>query len=179
MQIEINGELRKTKILLNESAIQERVQKIAQEINQHYPPHETLVVLVVLNGAFVFAADLVRHLQMPTEIESIRIRSYVGVQSTGCIELLSPLPHSIVNKNVLIVEDIIDTGRSMDFLLKALNAHGVKSVRVCTLLNKPHEHLIPIQAHYTGFEIGKNFVIGYGLDLDGKYRNLPHIVEII
>lgn len=179
MQLEVNGKLRNTQILLSASDIQKRVQTIAQEINQQYPPEETLILFVVLHGALLFAADLIRHLRMPTEIESVRIRSYEGNKSGASIELLSVLPQSLTDKNVLIVEDIIDTGRSIQFLTNLLAAQKVKSLRVCTFLNKPDDHLIPVKPDFVGFDIGKNFVIGYGFDLDGKYRNLPYIAEII
>lgn len=179
MQININGQFRDTHILLDKDTIQKRVCDLASKISASYPSDETLIILVVLNGALVFAADLIRHIQLPTEIESIRIKSYVGDQSSGIVKLLSPLPDLLINRHVLVVEDIVDSGRSITFLSAKLKEHGVKSVRVCTLLNKPDEHVVPIEPDYVGFDIGKNFVVGYGLDLDGKYRNLPHIVEII
>lgn len=179
MQIDVNGQLKNTKILLDSDTIQKRVHTLAAEISAYYPPQETLIVLVVLNGALVFAADLIRHIQLATEIESIRLKSYIGDKSSGTVSMLSPLPKLLINQHVLIVEDIIDSGRSITFLREQLKKHGVKSARICTLLNKPDEHVVPIEPDYVGFNIGKNFVIGYGLDLDGKYRNLPHIVEII
>jgi hypoxanthine phosphoribosyltransferase len=179
MQINVNGQLKNTQILLDSNEIQKRVQALAAEISTHYPQDETLIVLVVLNGALVFAADLIRHIQVATEIESIRLKSYIGDRSSGTVSLLSPLPQLLINQHVLIVEDIIDSGRSITFLKTKLKEHGVKSVRICTLLNKPEEHVVHVEADYVGFNIGKNFVVGYGLDLDGKYRNLPHIVEII
>ncbi len=179
MQIEVNGTTRNTRCLLSAQALDERIRLLAKEINQHYSQNETLVVLMVLHGSLLFTADLVRHFTMPTQIESIRLKSYEGLESTGHIKMLSTLPNSIKNKNVLIVEDIVDSGRTLVFLINELNKHGVKSVKTCTLLNKPEAHLTPLSPEYVGFNIGKNFVLGYGLDVDGKYRNIPYIAEII
>lgn len=179
MQIKVNGTLRNTRCLLSSQQLSERVSNLAQEINQQYSTDEPLVVLIVLHGSLLFAADLVRHFSMPTQIESIRLKSYEGTQSTGNIQMLSALPNSIKNKNVLIVEDIVDSGRTVKFLIEELVKFGVKSVKTCTLLNKPEAHLTPINPEFIGFDIGKNFVLGYGLDLDGRYRNLPYIAEVL
>jgi hypoxanthine phosphoribosyltransferase len=109
----------------------------------------------------------------------VRIKSYQGTRSTGKIELLSQLPERLAGRHVLIVEDIIDSGRSIAFLREELRALGVASLRVAALLDKPEAHEESIQADYVGFQIGRNFVIGYGLDLDGNYRNLPYVAEVV
>lgn len=178
MQIEFNQKMMNVKTLFSEEQIKNRIKSIAQRINTDLGDKEPLVVLIILNGAFIFAADLVRYLDMPTEIETIRLKSYEGTSSTGFIKLLTPLTDNVTGKNILIIEDIIETGRTIHFLMSELKNKNVKSVKVCTLLNKPEAHESPMQIDYVGYDIGKNFVIGYGLDLDGKYRNLPYIAEL-
>ncbi len=164
--------------LFSEEQIKTRIGSLAKQINEDFGTQNPLVVLIVLNGSFIFAADLVRKLEMPTEIETTRLKSYEGTQS-GEIKFVSPLNTDLSSKNVLIIEDIIDTGKSMDFLLRELSKHKVNSIRICTLLNKPESHSCKIHVDYVGFNIGKNFVVGYGLDLDGQCRNLPFIGELI
>lgn len=164
--------------LISEEKIRERLPRLAEEINAAYPHDEVLVLLIVLKGSVIFASDLSRYLKMPTEMEFIRLKSYEGMESTRKIELLMPIPPNLENKNVLIVEDIVDTGRSLAFLRQELRKIQTRSVRLCSLLNKPEAHEDPVHVDFEGFSIGKNFVIGYGLDLDGKYRNLPYIGEV-
>jgi hypoxanthine phosphoribosyltransferase len=178
MYIEFNQKKMEVKTLFSEEEIKARIKIITQEINRDFGKTEPLVILIVLNGAFIFAADLVRYLEMPTEIETIRIKSYEGTSSTGKIQLLTPLTDNVSGKNVLIVEDIVETGRTLKFLLDELKAKNVKSTSICTLLNKPEAHEFQMNLNYVGFNIGKNFVIGYGLDLDGRYRNIPYIAEL-
>jgi hypoxanthine phosphoribosyltransferase len=179
MQIQVGSKLMNVQVLIGQQQLSERVAQLAIEINNVYGSQETLVVIVVLHGALIFAADLVRHFEMPTEFASIRLKSYEGLTSSGKIELLTSLPDGLEGKNVIIVEDIVDSGKSMDFLLKKLSTVGVKSVRIATLLDKPEAHAVPIKPDFIGFSIGRNFVIGYGLDLDGKYRNLPYVAELV
>lgn len=179
MQIEVNGKSCEAKVLFSADDIRARVQQLANEINADYGIEDTLVILIVLHGALIFASDLVRNLAMPTEIETIRIKSYVGTESSGNVQLVTPLPRDLANKHILVIEDIVDTGRSLHFLLKELGHVHAKSVKVCSLLNKASAHQFEIDADYIGFDIGKNFVVGYGLDLDGKYRNLPFIADIL
>lgn len=166
--------------LFTESQIKARVGELSAEISRDLGSAEPLVILVVLHGALLFAADLVRGLTMPTEIESVRLKSYHGTQSAGTVEVVGSLP-DIAGKRVLIVEDIVDTGRSIATLkerIAGLGDRGPKVVRVAALLDKPEAHDASLVPDYTGFSIGRNFVIGYGLDLDGRYRNLPYIAEL-
>ena len=178
MQIEYHGKKLEVVPLITEETIKKRILTLADEIHQEFSLDETLIVLIVLHGALIFAADLVRNFKMPTEIETIRIKSYEGMKSTQQVQLLTPMKESFQGKNILIVEDIVDTGRSIQFLLEEINKIKPKKVKVCTLLNKPDAHEVSVTVDYVGFEIGKNFVIGYGLDLDGKYRNLPYVGEV-
>lgn len=180
MKVLVNGQQCDVRVLFSEQQIHQRISELAESINQHRPTDgSALVVLVVLHGALLFAADLVRRINLPTEIESVRIKSYHGTKSTGKIELLSSLPERLKDRHVLIVEDIIDSGRSIDFLRNELKKIGVASLRVAALLDKPDAHDESIQADYIGFKIGRNFVIGYGLDLDGHFRNLPYVAEVL
>lgn len=180
MKIQVGGQTRDVRVLFSEQQIQQRINELAHTINSKPPADgSALVVLVVLHGALLFAADLVRRITMPTEIESVRIKSYQGTQSTGKIELLSQLPERLKGRHVLIVEDIIDSGRSISFLRNELNKLGVASLQIAALLDKPDAHEEHIQADFIGFKIGRNFVIGYGLDLDGHYRNLPYVAEVV
>jgi hypoxanthine phosphoribosyltransferase len=169
----------KSQVLFTEAQIQDTVRLIAERVNRDFSAQEPLVVLVILNGAFIFAADLVRHLKMPTEIETLRLKSYEGTSSSGTVTLVTPLSENLAGKHVLIVEDIVETGQTMGFLIDQLKSRGAKSARICTLLSKPRMHKTALPLEYTGFEIGENFVVGYGLDLDGRFRNLPYIAELI
>lgn len=178
MQINVDGTLMNVGVLFSEIDIRDRTKILAHQINHDYGTKETLVVLIVLHGALIFGADLVRNLEMPTEIETIRIKSYEGTTNTGKIKLVTPIPTSLKGKHILIVEDIVDTGRSIDFLLKELQKVEAASIKVCALLDKPEAHEFPVKADYIGFNILKNFVIGYGLDLNGKFRNLPYIANL-
>ena len=179
MKLDVCGASMEVRVLFTEKEIRNRVETLAAQINRDYGSNEVVVVLLVLHGALLFAADLVRGLSMPTHIESVRLKSYEGIHSTGKVELASSLPQNIRNAHILVVEDIIDSGRSMEFLLAQLKNSGAKSIRIATLLDKPEAHEVAVKADYVGFEIGKNFVIGYGLDLDGKYRNMPYVAELV
>ncbi len=179
MLVNVGNRTMTAKVLLTEQQISERTTELAAQINNDHPKGETLVVLIVLHGAILFAADLVRKLNMPTQIETTRLKSYAGTVSSGTVSLAIPVPDSVAGKNVLIIEDIIDSGRSLNFLVPKVKDAGAKLVRVATLLDKPEAHETEITADYVGFYIGKNFVIGYGLDLDGAYRNLPYIAELV
>jgi hypoxanthine phosphoribosyltransferase len=178
MQINVDGTLMNVGVLFSEIDIRERIKIISKQINEDFGTQDTLIVLIVLHGALIFGADLIRNLEMPTKIETIRIKSYEGTSSSGKINLATPLPNSLEGKNVLVVEDIVDTGRSINFLLKELQKTNAKLIKICSLLDKPEAHEFPIKADYVGFKISKNFVIGYGLDFNGKYRNLPYIANL-
>ncbi|KAB8033150.1 hypoxanthine phosphoribosyltransferase [Fluviispira multicolorata] len=178
MQIQVNDSLMNVNVLFSEADIRERIKQLSEQINKDYGTENTLIILIVLHGALLFASDLVRNLGMPTEIETVRIKSYEGTSSTGNITLVTPLPKDLTDKQILVIEDIVDTGRSIDFLLKELRKTNPKSIKVCSLLDKPEAHEFPVKADYVGFEIAKHFVIGYGLDLDGKYRNLPYVADL-
>lgn len=178
MKIDVNGTMMQAKILFSENDIHKRIKELSEKINADHGKDNVLVILIVLNGALIFAADLIRNLIMPTEMETIRLKSYESMSSTGHVQLLTQLP-DLAGKHVLVVEDIIDTGRSLHFLLENLKHANTASVKVCSLLNKPEAREFDVTADYVGFDIAKNFVVGYGLDLDGRLRNLPYVADLL
>ena len=172
----VEGRSYPTQVLISSLELQARIVAVANEINVQQG-NKPLVVLVVLHGALFFATDLMKSLSMPLQVETVRVKSYDKTKSKA-LSLLSPLPASLAGQDVLIVEDIVDTGKTIEFLLQELQKVGPNSLRVCTLLNKPdggHScHL-----NYVGFTIAKHFVFGYGLDLFDYYRNLPYIGYLV
>jgi hypoxanthine phosphoribosyltransferase len=136
-----------------------------------------LVLICVLKGGVPFLTDLMRHITVPHEIDFMAISSY-GVgrrESSGAVRLIMDLKADIAARDVLIVEDIVDSGQTMDYLLRQFRAREPASLRVCTLLNKPSRRVVDVPLDYVGFDIPDEFVLGYGLDLDEKYRNLPYV----
>ena len=154
--------------------IKERVGKLGEQITQEYWGEE-LVVIGILKGSFIFLADLTRAIELPLAVDFIGLASYEGTESTGVVRITSDLADSIEGKHVLVVEDIVDTGLTMDFLLKNLRTQRPASLKVCSLLYKPDRNIVPVEIDYLGFEIPDEFLVGYGLDFDGKYRNLPFL----
>jgi hypoxanthine phosphoribosyltransferase len=164
------------KILVDEETLQGRVAELAQAISADYQDHD-LVLICVLKGGVAFLVDLMRHITVPHEIDFLAISSYgVGArQSTGAVRLLMDLKANIEGRDVIIVEDIVDSGRTMDYLLRTLWARKPATLRVCTLLNKPTRREVDVALDYVGFDIPDRFVLGYGLDLDEKWRNLSYV----
>jgi len=162
---------------ITEEQIQGRLGVLARELDSKY--HDACPVLIsVLNGSFMFAADLFRKLSISAEITFVKISSYSGTETTGNVKELIGLDYLIEGREVVIVEDIVDTGNTIHALLTQIKKRQPKSIEVCTLLNKPSRREIEVPVHYTGFEIPDRFVVGYGLDLDGLGRNLPHIYQL-
>jgi hypoxanthine phosphoribosyltransferase len=185
--IEFENKTYTVKQLISKEKIALRVEEIAKEINlwveKNIPLEqgnqaEPVTVLIVLHGAILFAADLIRHFKFATEIQTVRLKSYHGTSSCEKIECIGGLPN-LAQKHVLVIEDIIDTGRSIEFLKTEILKMAPKTFKISALLDKPEAHAPEFSADYCGFKIGKNFVIGYGLDLNGKYRNLPYVGEMI
>ncbi|NDE17826.1 hypoxanthine phosphoribosyltransferase [bacterium] len=168
----------KTRPLFDESAIAKRIKELGEQITRDYAG-ESLLVVSVLKGAFIFTADLVRQIKAPVEIDFIGLASYEGTQSTGHVRITSDLSAKIEGRNVLLVEDIVDTGKTLDFLRDMFSLRNPKSLRVCSLLSKPEAHQMRTPVDYVGFEITREFVIGYGLDLDQRYRELPYIAQVL
>jgi hypoxanthine phosphoribosyltransferase len=164
--------------LISADRLAARVRELGQRISRDYKG-EQLCVIGVLKGSIIFLADLVRAIDVACEIEFIGVSSYEGMHSTGHVRINYDLSVDIEGKHVLLVEDIIDTGNTIDYLLKTLEVRKPKSLKVACLLSKPEAHQIKLHIDYTGFEISKEFVIGYGLDLDGLYRNLPDLMQML
>lgn len=166
----------KINVLYTEDEIQAKIKTLAQEMNNFYNGEEVYVVCA-LKGAIMFMADLVKHLNMPLKMEFIRLSSYNGgTKSSGRVNAVDISLPDLNGKNVLIVEDIIDTGLTAKFLLDFLNSNfHTKSTKFCSLLDKKVARKTNVEADYHGFEVGDQFLVGYGLDYDGYYRNLRYI----
>ncbi|MCH8990562.1 MAG: hypoxanthine phosphoribosyltransferase [Acidobacteria bacterium] len=172
------GEEDKLKIgrtLVSEEEIQQRLVEMGAEITADYEGKDLLLV-AVLKGAFMVMADLARNIALPVEIDFMAVSSYgAATQTSGVVRILKDLDQEIAGRHVLIVEDIIDSGLTLDYLRRNLEVREPASLEIATLLLKSGLQRVPIDVRYTGFEIPPEFVIGYGLDLVGKYRNLPYI----
>jgi hypoxanthine phosphoribosyltransferase len=152
-----------------------RVVELGPQIRGWYPPDATLTVVGVLKGSFMFVADLVRAVDGPVEVEFLGVSSYVGESSSGAVQITQDLRVDVSGKHVLLVEDIVDTGLTLDYLRRTLGARNPASLKVVALLDKPSRRKVEVAVDLVGFEIPDLFVVGYGLDLDQLYRNLPYI----
>jgi hypoxanthine phosphoribosyltransferase len=171
------SELRPTEVLLTEQDIQTRVRELAAEIRRDFPGGLHLVA--VLKGAFVFLSDLVRHMKGDVSLDFMAVSSYAkGTSSSGEVRLLKDLDTTLEGKNVVIVEDIVDTGLTLMYLQEILRARGPKALRTACLLSKPSRRQVDVKVEYIGFTIDDRFVVGYGLDYAEEYRNLPHIAVL-
>lgn len=160
---------------LTANQIQTRIQEMGAQISQDYGP-EPLLLLGILKGSFIFMADLARAITISTHVEFIAVSSYAkGKTSSGQVKLTKDLDTSIEGLDVLIVEDILDTGITLTYIMQILAQRKPKSIRIATLLNKPERRLRPVDARYIGFDIPDKFVVGYGLDYAEDYRNLPDV----
>ena len=166
------------RISIPESKIQERVKVIANKINQEYAGKNP-VFLSVLNGSFIFSADLLREMNIPCEICFVKLASYQGVNSSGSIRGLIGLNVNITDRHVIIVEDIVDTGLTMAHLLDTLKKQNPSSIDICTLLLKPGKLQVNLDIRYCCFEIPNDFIVGYGLDYDGYGRNTKDIYTLL
>jgi hypoxanthine phosphoribosyltransferase len=170
----------KTRPLFDEETIAKRIVELGAQINSDYQGcGDSLLVICILKGAFMFTADLVRQIKVPIEMDFMGVASYEGTQSSGQIKVTRELTRSVSGKHVLVVEDIVDTGATLDFLHDMIMKEKPGSLKFCTLLSKPEAHQMKTAIDYVGFEISREFVIGYGLDLDQKYREIPYIAQVI
>jgi len=171
------SDLRPIDVLLGADDIQRRVSELATDIHRDFPSGVHLVA--VLKGAFIFLADLVRHLDGPTSLDFMAVSSYAkGTTSSGEVRMLKDLDYALEGKDVIIVEDIVDTGLTLNYLQDILRARGPRTLRTACLLSKPSRRLIDVKVEYVGFSIEDHFVVGYGLDYRERYRNLPHIALV-
>lgn len=162
-------------VLIPERDVKKRVEELAGEITDSFGG-EQITMVCVLKGAAILAMDLARELKQNVEFDFVELSSYFdGTESSGRVEIKKDISTDIKGKNVLVVEDIIDSGRTMDFLLDSLRKREPKSLKLCSLLDKPERRKFDVKADFNGFEIPDEFVIGYGLDYAQKYRNLPFI----
>ena len=163
------------RVLFTEEALRARVGELAQQINRDLAGKEP-VLISVLRGSFIFMADLVRAVTLPCKLDFMAVSSYgSGTTSSGQVKITKDLSESIEGRDIIVVEDILDSGNTLSYLFQLLQARHPASVRLCTLLDKPSRRTKPITADYTGFTVDDLFVVGYGLDYAEKYRNLPYI----
>jgi hypoxanthine phosphoribosyltransferase len=161
--------------MFTQEEIEKRVDELAQQISRDYAGKEIRMV-GILKGAVFFMCDLAKRITVPVSIDFMQASSYgSATESTGTVRIRKDLDHSIENRDVIIVEDIVDSGRTLAFLGEFLKSKGAHSIRYCTLLDKPDRRVVDLKADYAGFEVPDEFVVGYGMDYDEKYRNLPYI----
>lgn len=161
-------------VLLPPEQIQEKIEALAQRISRDYKGRP-LVLIGVLKGSVIFLADLLRRLTIPCMVDFISLSSYTGNASSGVVRMLLDLKEEITGKDVLVVEDIVDTGLTLSYLIENLKTRQPGSLEVCVLLDKKECRKVPLSAKYTGFEVPNRFVVGYGLDYNEAYRNLPYV----
>ena len=167
-------------ILFSESIIQNKIYYLGKQISKDYY-HDDLILICVLKGSYMFFSDLIKHIKIRNEplIDFIQLSSYSGTESTGQIKIKKDVDIEISGKDVLIIEDIVDTGLTMNYLINHFNKRNCKTVKVCSLLQKPSKMKSDVYVDYAGFLIEDDFVIGFGLDYNEKYRTLPEIFKFI
>ena len=162
-------------VLITADEIQDKIRELAKQITEDYRDKDVLLI-GVLKGAFVFMSDLAREVQLPIEFDFMAVSSYgSATRSSGVVRILKDLDYEITDRHVLLVEDIIDSGLTISYLLRYLEARRPASLEICSLFWKRGEQAVPMEVKYPGFEIPPVFVVGYGLDYNEKYRNLPYI----
>jgi len=174
MEMQISRDV--AEVLVTGEQLQARIAELGAQVSRDYAGQNPVLVCV-LRGAVVFVADLMRQLDMPFEVDFMSVSSYGGknTQSTGVVRILMDLGTNIENRPVLIVEDIIDTGRTLSYMMQNLQTRRPASIKVCALLDKPTRRQVYVPIAYVGFEIPDKFVVGYGLDFNEHYRNLPYV----
>lgn len=163
------------KVLLSEEEVDARIQAIGEQINKDYAGKQVHLICILKGGSF-FMCELAKRITVPVSLDFMSVSSYGSdTKSSGIVKIVKDLDDSIKDKDVIVVEDIVDSGRTLSYLMEMLNSRGPKSLRLCTLLDKPDRRVVDVKVDYTGFTIPDEFVVGYGLDYDQKYRNLPYI----
>ena len=173
--MKFNG--KKLSKIFDKQTIQKRVQEMAAELSKKFD-NKKPIFIGVLNGSFIFASDLLRNLNINCEIDFIKLSSYKGQNTTGTVKLLKDISADITNRDVIIIEDIIDSGLTVEFLVKRLKGASPRSISIVTLLFKPDVSKLSLPIDIIGFEIAPHFVVGYGLDYDQDYRHLPEIYRL-
>jgi hypoxanthine phosphoribosyltransferase len=165
----------KITVMYSEEQIEARVREIAAEISRDYAGEEVHLICI-LKGSIFFTAELAKRISVPVTLDFMSVSSYGdGTESTGRIKIIKDLDENIAGKNVIVIEDIIDSGRTLSFLMDMLSVRKPKSLKLCTLLNKPERRVVNINVDYIGFDIPDKFVVGYGMDYAQKYRALPYV----
>ena len=163
------------RVLLSEKEVDDRIQAIGDQISKDYAGKQVHLVCVLKGGRF-FMCELAKRISVPVSLDFMSVSSYGSdTKSSGVVKIVKDLDESIKDKDVIVVEDIVDSGRTLNYLLEMLKDRGPKSLRLCTLLDKPDRRVAQVDVDYTGFQIPDQFVVGYGLDFDQRYRNLPYI----
>ena len=162
------------KELISKEKIEKRIEELAEEISKDYEG-KNIEFIVVLKGAAIFAVELAMKVKQNVRFDFIEISSYSGTESTGVLKVNKDLKADIEGKDVLIVEDIIDTGRTLSYLREYLLSKNPNSLKICTLIDKPSRRILDVPIDYNGFEIEDKFIVGHGFDIDGDYRNMPYI----
>lgn len=163
------------RVLLSEEEVDARIQAIGSQISQDYAGRQVHLVCVLKGGSF-FLCELAKRIMVPVSLDFMCVSSYgKDTKSSGVVKIVKDLDESIKDKDVIVVEDIVDSGRTLSYLMEMLGGRSPASLRLCTLLDKPDRRVVDVDVHYTGFQIPDEFVVGYGLDYDQKYRNLPYI----
>lgn len=166
-------------VLLSAKEIKTRIDNLGRRITLDYTGKE-LTLIGILKGSFVFMADLVRAIDLPVAIDFMALSSYgASTKSSGVVRIIKDLDYGLEGRHVLVVEDIVDTGLTLNYIYGHMRARGALSVKICSLLDKPSRRQVAVPVHYKGFEIPDEFVVGYGLDVDERYRNLPDVCRLI
>ena len=165
----------RVEIMLTEEEVDSRIREIGEQISKDYAGKTVHLVCVLKDGSF-FMTELAKRITVPVSLDFMSVSSYGGsTKSSGVVRIVKDLDEPLEDKDVLVVEDIVDSGRTLSYLLELLKDRGPASVKLCTLLDKPERRVVDVHVDYTGFEIPDEFVVGYGLDYDQRYRNLPYI----
>lgn len=163
------------KVLLSEEEVDTRIKQIGEQISKDYHDREVHLICVLKGGSF-FMCELAKRISVPVTMDFMSVSSYGGdTKSSGVVKIVKDLDESIKDKDVIVVEDIVDSGRTLSYLMELLQGREPATLRLCTLLDKPDRRVVDVDVDYTGFQIPDEFVVGYGLDYDQKYRNLPYI----
>ena len=163
------------RVMLSEEEVDKRIKEIGEQISRDYAGRQVHLVCVLKGGSF-FLCELAKRITVPVSLDFMSVSSYGSdTKSSGVVKIVKDLDESLKGKNVIVVEDIVNSGRTLSYLLEMLKDRGPESLRLCTLLDKPDRRVIDVNVDYTGFQIPDEFVVGYGLDYDQRYRNLPYI----
>lgn len=168
----------KVSVMITEEVVNAKIKQIGEQISKDYAGKQVHLVCVLKGGSF-FMCELAKSITVPVSLDFMSVSSYGSdTKSSGVVKIVKDLDEPLAGKDVIVIEDIVDSGRTLNYLLELLQQRGPKSMKLCTLLDKPTRRVIPVEVDYTGFQIPDEFVVGYGLDYDQRYRNLPYIGKI-